>query len=202
MLYYLSNIGQDNPNLTFTYEDELEKLNNSNAIVCYDSTLPHPACEITNSLFLPKIEGNIKTLSIMKNNEIMDKWATIYQLFKNSYESKIELFKDISFAKIDKDFIYSLDQILKLSPTVISAGASNDECIFIYAVVNGKKIHFDIFFENENSEVLLNITENKKPLCIYEGILEEAICKLKEILGEDIYSGSEYELSSTFTATI
>lgn len=201
-MLYLSNIGQDNPNLTFTYEDELEMLNNRNAIVCYDSTLPHSACQITNSSFFPKVEENIKTLSIMKNNEIMDKWATMYKLFKDSYESKKEIFNDISFAKIEKDFISSLDQILKLSPTTISTGASEDECIFIYAVVNGKKIRFDIFFEEEDSEVLLNITENKKPLCIYDGMLDEAIYKLKEVLGEDIYSDSEYGIPSTFTATI
>ncbi len=203
MLYYLSNIGQDNPNLTFTYEYELEKLNNSNAIVYYDSTLPHTACQITNSLLFPKVEENIRTLSVMKSNQVMDKWATIYQLFKDSYESKIELFKNISFAKIDKDFVYSLDQIFKLSPTVVSAGVSEDECVFIYAEVNDKKIHFDIFFEEESSEILLNITENKKPLCIYDGMLEEAICKLKDIFKKDVYSeGSEYELSSTFTTSI
>ena len=102
-----------------------------------------------------------------------------------------------------KDFIYSLDQIFKLSPSVVSAGVSEDECVFIYAEVNDKKIHFDIFFEEESSEILLNITENKKPLCIYDGMLEEAICKLKQIFEKDIYSeGSDYELSSTFITSI
>ncbi len=202
MLHYLSNAGQDNPNLTFTYEDELERLNNSNAIVYYDSTLPHVACKITNSLFSTKVEENIKTLSIMKNNEIMDRWVTIYKLFKDSYESKRNLFNNVSFTRIDNDFRYSLDQILKFSPTVISAGASDDECIYIYAEMNGKKIHFDIFFEDESSEVLLNITENKNPLCIYDGVLEEAICKLNEIFGKDFYAENfDYDLSSIFIAS-
>ena len=57
--------------------------------------------------------------------------------------------------------------------------------------------------EEESSEILLNITENKKPLCIYDGMLEEAICKLKQIFEKDIYSeGSDYELSSTFITSI
>ena len=203
MLCQLSNIGQNNPNIVFTYEEELQKLNNRNAIVYNDPTLPRVVCEITNYPISPKVEENIRTLSIIKRNKFMDKWTAVYKLFRDSYESRKNIFNNISFARIEKDFIYSLLQMLKLSPTVISAGVSDDECIFIYAEVNSKKIHFDIFFEEKSSEVLLNITEDKKPLCIYDGMLGEAIGKLKEIFEENIYpEDSVHEIPTAFTAPI
>jgi hypothetical protein len=196
-------INTDDISSFYSLDEDLERLNCKYEKVYYDPTLPRTG--LSNIELPNKIEENLKTLSIIKGEEFMNSWSMVYQSayksFSKSFETKKELFKDVSFATIEDTFVYSLQQLFDFSPTVISAGASDDECIFIYAEVEGKKIHFDIFFEDNNPEILLNITENKELVCFYNGEIEETITMLKELLGRKDKS-SVYDLSTSFITPI
>ena len=199
MLLSLPNIGQDNVNLSFTYDDELEMLNNNYGIVYHDSTLPHFPCEITkmaNTYISPKIEANIGTLSIIKNQEFMDRWVKLYRLFEDVYKRNTSSFGNISFERIEKDFKYSLDSILKYSPNIVSVG-SDEDCIFIYAEFENKAMFFNLFFEDDKTEVLLNLTEDREPIGSFNSDVEKSLLRLRSYVEEKAYENT-YDLSSTF----
>jgi hypothetical protein len=103
------------------------------------------------------------------------------------------LFSGILFDKISSDFRISLNQILSFSPDVISVGISDDECVFIYAEFDNKSVFFDLFFDaDEQTEALLNISENKKLICSYSDDINRTLLKLNEFI-----QISEYELSNS-----
>jgi hypothetical protein len=134
------------------------------------------------------------TSAFLRQEKFKEKWIQLYQSFETSFQEKSELFSNISFDKISSDFRVSLSHILSLSPDVINVGISNDECVFIYAELGDKSIFFDLFFdEHDQTEVLLNINENKKSICSYSNYIDETLLKLNEFV-----QIAKYELSDSF----
>lgn len=186
-LYY--DIRQDISNLLSYKDRELEFLNNSSAQIYYEPNLPHNS--LINTHISHKIQKNIKTLSIMKDEEFMEKWSVLFGLFEKEYiKYKDSINCDYEFVK--SEFNKSLYSILELSPDVVSIGAE-EECIFIYAEYEEKSVFFNLFFEDETIEAVMNITENTNPILSYSNSIENSLQELKRVLGKDVNNEPFYD---------
>ncbi|GHV33064.1 hypothetical protein FACS1894177_09490 [Bacteroidia bacterium] len=174
---------------SFDYNSELNELGSHVVAEYYDPQLPK---KMIFNTWDSKSMAKADTFAFLHQEEFTNTWIQLYQAFEQSFKEKESLFAKISFDKIISDFSLSLNQILLLSPNVVTVGVSNDECIYIYSEFGNKSVFFDLFFdENEQTEALLNISENKKSICSYSNEIDSTISKLKEFVQKPNYELSE-----------
>lgn len=168
--------------------------------IWHDKSLPHDYFVNTDS-FLKKHEKEFETTYILKNEELNSRWILLYDLFKHSYNSKAHSLSDTSFDTIENTFTFSLNNILKLEPKITTVGISEEDCVYIYAEFKNKKVFFNMFFEDDKADIILNISENGKPICSYNADVESSFQTLKTIVGE-IHESDNYDLSRAFITSV
>jgi len=184
-IYDISQIYNENAYLHTNY---IQVFENDVVEERYDSNLPKSILNLWEN----KNDDEIHTCNFLEQQDKNKRWIHLYSMFENSFEQKKELFKDIQSNIIFADFKQSLSEILTVYPEVISVGASNDECIYIYFEKNNKSVYFDLFFEpNSQTEVALTIFENKVSKLSFTDYLDNSINILKkEFITEDELSYS------------
>jgi hypothetical protein len=142
----------------------------------YDPSLPKSAL----NLWQDKSEGKIYTCNFVKQQEAIDRWVDLILKFEHSFEEKIYLFADVSSDKVRNDFRKALGEILSMYPEIITAGASDDECVCIYFEKDNKSVYFDLFFESgQETEACVTVFENKVSKCSFTDYLEGSISKVR-----------------------
>ena len=168
--------------------------------IWHDESLPHDYFVNTDSFF-KKHEKEFETTYILKNEELNSRWIVLYDLFKRLYDSKADSFTGTSFDTIEKTFRFSLNNILKLEPKLTTLSISEEGCVYIYAEFNQKKVFFNMFFEENQPDIVLNISDNGKPICSYNSNVESSILTLKTFVG-DIHESDNYDLSRAFITSV
>jgi len=168
--------------------------------ILHDENLPHD--HFVNIASFKRNEKFFETTYVLKNEELNSKWIALYDLFNSSYKSKQNLFSDTSFDTIDTSFRSSMNNILKLEPKVATVGVSEEGCVYIYAEFKQKRVFFNMFYEGEQSDVVLNITEDGRPICSYNANIESSINTLKDIIGRTVQEVDNYDLSRTFITAV
>lgn len=139
-------------------------------------------------LVLPKWELNPKADTVaFQRNEIRNKtWLECYNTFCIDFGKKKYLFHESLHSLIEREFKIFSWEILRLLPDCLSAGVSEDECVFIYSEFGEKSVTLDLFFEEDGKvDGLVSIIENKRPICSYNGNVKECIAKIQHILLSD-----------------
>lgn len=124
---------------------------------------------------------------IISTEEIIDKEQNIYRQVNDIMrvhsfiKNSPSIFASSSEQYIITAFEKMRDGLIKLSlDTILTDISEEDECLFIYGTKNDIKLFFNLFFEKDNVETLVNIsTSNGK--YIIEDNIENSIQRLFEI---------------------
>ncbi len=136
------------------------------------------------------------------------KYVEYISEFSKNWNSKKSHFN--SFAK---DFVWdkfktTVDQLLQLRPDYISFNLTNDCSIFFKAMVKGKNIYLELFFDEEvedNVEAIVNIYKDGKVVIAYGGSIEETFQKVQKLLSSKdkitVSTSIPYAISGAYFAT-
>jgi hypothetical protein len=128
--------------------------------------------------------------------------------FSKNWDSKKPHFN--SFAK---DFVWdkfktTIDQLLQHKPDYISFNLTNDCSIFFKAIIKGKNVYLELFFDEEvegNVEAIVNIYKDGKVVIAYGGSIEETFQKIQELFNSKdkitVSTSIPYAISSAYFAT-
>ena len=124
---------------------------------------------------------------IISTEEIIDKEQNIYRHINDIMrvhsfiKNSPSIFASSSEQYIITAFEKMRDGLVELSlDTILTDISEEDECLFIYGTKNDIKLFFNLFFEKDNVETLVNIsTPNGK--YIIEDNIENSIQELFEI---------------------
>lgn len=139
-------------------------------------------CKMISTSRTSRIYEKINTLSIINDEEFMNKWSNLLDLFEREYKKYGDSIS-CDYIRVKSEFEYSLNSILKMSPDIISVGAEED-CVFIYAEYGNKSIFFNLFFEEEVTEAIVNIAEDTNPVMSYSNTVENSLNELKKAIGK------------------
>jgi len=178
MIPVFYNISQSYDSNGFLDNNNFQLLKNDIVMEIYDPYLPKSAL---NS-WKDKKADKIYTCNFLEQQDfIVNRWIPLFNMFKNSFEEKKELFKNIQSDTILNDFNQSLFGILVLYPETISVGVSDDECVYIYFEKNNKSVNFDLFFEPDKpTEVAVTVFENIVSKLSFTDYLDNSINILKK----------------------
>ena len=102
-------------------------------------------------------------------------------------KSTPELFASSSEQFVITAFEEMRDGLMQLSLDLLCTDISQEEeCLFMYGQKNDIKLFFNLFFENDDVETLVNVSAPNKKYVIEDNI-ENSIKRLFEIFQEELY---------------
>ena len=159
---------------------------------CIINTSKNEDCIDDNTLFFLNAYKN-QEYQRYSTEEIIDKEQSICKQIgditkvQTFIKSTPELFASSSEQFVITAFEEMRDGLMQLSLDLLCTDISQEEeCLFMYGQKNDRKLFFNLFFENDDVETLVNVsTPNKK--YVIEDNIENSIKRLFEIFQEELY---------------
>lgn len=126
------------------------------------------------------------TEDIIKNEYAISRRILDIQKVDAFYDAHPEIFALSSKQDVISTFDNVRDCILQLSPDLYSISLSiEEECLFIYCQKDNVKLFFNLFFDDDKIEPLINVSTPNDKYSIEDDI-EQSTKKLQEILQQYI----------------
>lgn len=176
-----------------------------NSTIVIGNTHPSHSDNTIKNYFATLSLSSIKASAQEKKNR---RYVEYISEFSKNWTSK-----KLHFNSFTKDFVWdkfktTIDQLLQLKPDYISFNLTNDCSIFFKAMVKGKNIYLELFFDEEteeNVEAIVNIYKDGKVVIAYGGSIEETFQKVQELfIAKDkitVSTSIPYAISGTYFAT-
>jgi len=112
----------------------------------------------------------------------IENWLNLYMIFRDKFRAKSQFFLNATPEQVEGDFKRVAEFIFNLNPDVASVEVTNEEYIFIYAEFGLRNIFFNIFYDEEGSEILLNLIEEKRPVASVDSDIKSALIELEKFV--------------------
>ena len=131
----------------------------------------------------------------------VEAWLSLYQLFRDKFNKKRNLFVNAAPEQVEVDFKGSAERIFDLNPDVVSVDVTDDECVFMYAEFGTKHIFYNIFYDEDGREIQLNLIDNNKPVASISGDMNSSLAELEKFISGH-FGDDSYAISGTPTTQI
>lgn len=123
------------------------------------------------------------TEEIIKESGYLDRYISGMSKFKSLLPCVIPSLEGVSIDHLSKEFTRVMSIVASKNVVSHVEFDQQDECIFIYTSINGKKIFFNFFFESGNIDAQINVSSDEKYLS-FDGTVSECLEKLYDEIGK------------------
>lgn len=131
----------------------------------------------SGNLHFPK-----STEEIIMESVYLDRYISGMSKFQSLIPCIVPSLEGVSIAHLVKEFTRVMSVVASKNVVSHVEFDQQDECIFIYSSINGKKIFFNFFFESCNIEAQINVSSDAKYLS-FDGTVSECLEKLYDEIG-------------------
>lgn len=168
----------DNINM-MPFEDEM-------AYVWYYQVKEKKTEDIVSTFFLngsSNLHSPKSTEEIIRESGYLDRYISGMSKFQSLIPCVEPMLEGVTIAHLSKEFTIVMSLVASKDVVCHVEFDQQDECIFIYSSINGKKIFFNFFFESGNIDAQINVSSDEKYLS-FDGTVSECLEKLYNEIGK------------------